>query len=114
MANGPGLLNRGQRLLVNGRLAVGRGFERKDRAYRLAGFVGHGDEVGGVGLKAGERGTVIVTVHVLDGADRGLLQVVAVSAVVQIEVRALLGGPGDLGRVGVGTPAWAFQWRSGR
>jgi len=82
-------LLRRQRLLVNGRLTVGRGFERKDWAHWLAGPIGHGDVVSGVGLKVGEGGAVIVAVHLFDGADLRLLKVIAVGSVVQIQVRAL-------------------------
>ena len=80
-------LLRRQRLLVNGRLALGWSLESKDRAYRLAGFIGHLGIVGGIGLQIRERGAVIVAAHLLDGIDRPG-QVFGVSAVAEFQVRA--------------------------
>ncbi|HET8889641.1 MAG TPA: hypothetical protein VFQ41_12115, partial [Candidatus Angelobacter sp.] len=53
-------LLRGQGLLMDGRLALGWGLELKDRAHWLAGFVGHLDKVGSIGLQVDEGGAVIV------------------------------------------------------
>src|ERR1043166_9687241 len=89
-----GLLDRSQRLLVNRRPAMFRGFERIGRTYRLAALIGHSDVIGGVGLQVGESRTMIVSAGGLDSAYRSLLQIVAVSVVVQVQVSALFGGPG--------------------